>query len=279
MSLLNLSVGTIRSHPIILLPFSTVAFLHLFIIEIFYFSPRYPLKVFFDPLVRKLWGEGYLHYPANFLIFPQLFYSCQIVLFIFVTGFFIGWAVKIIEAVEQKRKLQLGRLLMGLLPSYIHILVASVLSFLVFRALIKSYELLLLKLNTFGSGSQTLSVVYKIMLEAGPYVSVLFGAIVIILFAFVIPLIVLEKKKIHQALLGHFRLLFSSWGLISRMVLIPTFIYLPVVLLRENSLAIGADSLPEFRVILLAFGVVIVLMIDAVVYTAVTKFILGEKKE
>jgi len=47
--LLKGSVDTFVNNPIILLPFLTIAFIQLLILEILYFSPRFPLSVFFNP--------------------------------------------------------------------------------------------------------------------------------------------------------------------------------------------------------------------------------------
>ena len=61
--LIRFSLNTLFQNPLIAYPFVIIAFIQLFVLEIFYFAPRYPLSIFFGPLIRTLYGEGYLHYP------------------------------------------------------------------------------------------------------------------------------------------------------------------------------------------------------------------------
>src|SRR3990167_8068562 len=88
--LLKGSVDTYIAHPVILIPFLTLAFIQLLILEILFFFPRYPLSVFFNPIVRTLWGEGFVHFPNNYLILPKLFQNAQVFIYIFVSSYLIS---------------------------------------------------------------------------------------------------------------------------------------------------------------------------------------------
>ena len=70
--LLRGSIETFITHPVILFPFVTIAFIQMLILEVLYFAPRFPLSVFFNPIVKTLWGEKFVHYPHNFVVLPSL---------------------------------------------------------------------------------------------------------------------------------------------------------------------------------------------------------------
>jgi len=80
--LLRESVNSYIANPIILIPFLTIAFIQLFILEILYFAPRYPLRVFFGPIIERFWGEGFLHYPFYLTVIPKIFQLIQIPIYL-----------------------------------------------------------------------------------------------------------------------------------------------------------------------------------------------------
>ncbi len=57
----------------ILIPFLIVGFIEALFLEILYFAPGFPFSRLFNPLVERLYGADYIHYPANFLVMPRLF--------------------------------------------------------------------------------------------------------------------------------------------------------------------------------------------------------------
>src|SRR3989338_4563138 len=91
--LLRGAVNTFISRPIILLPFMTIAFIQLVILELLYFAPRFPMSAFFNPIVQTLWGEKFTHYPNNFIVLPKLFQYAQAPIYIFFSCFFIAVAI------------------------------------------------------------------------------------------------------------------------------------------------------------------------------------------
>ena len=57
-ALLRASVNTIITNPVIVYPFCIIAFIQLLVLEVLYFSPRFPLSVFFGPIIARLHGEA-----------------------------------------------------------------------------------------------------------------------------------------------------------------------------------------------------------------------------
>ncbi|MDP3789263.1 MAG: hypothetical protein Q8R48_02550, partial [Candidatus Omnitrophota bacterium] len=55
----------LSNNPVIFTPFIFIAFLECLVLEISYFSARFPLSSIFAPIIRKFFGEQFLHYPGN----------------------------------------------------------------------------------------------------------------------------------------------------------------------------------------------------------------------
>ena len=77
------SFGLILRYPLILFPFVVLAFLEGLALELIYFFPAKPLASIAKPLVSRLFGEVFVHYPGSLVLLPQLFYYAQMLLYIF----------------------------------------------------------------------------------------------------------------------------------------------------------------------------------------------------
>ncbi|MDE2028896.1 MAG: hypothetical protein KGJ11_10200, partial [Candidatus Omnitrophica bacterium] len=65
-SILKSVLTLLSRHPVIFYPLVISIFLQLLALEILFFAPRPPLSVFFGPLISRVWGPAYVHYPYNF---------------------------------------------------------------------------------------------------------------------------------------------------------------------------------------------------------------------
>ena len=141
--LLKEAVNSFVANPIILFPFMTTAFIQLLVLEIIYFAPRFPLVYFFGPIIRRMAGEMYLHYPQHLFLIPKWFQVAQYFLFIFVSSFLIAVAIEIIKNINSNKKTTFSNALRAMLPQYVHICLAAILTFLVFYALSKLQGLII----------------------------------------------------------------------------------------------------------------------------------------
>ena len=124
MPLLKGAVDTFFNNPIILIPFITIAFVQLLVLEVLYFSPRFPLASFFNPIIGTLWGAEFIHYPNNILILPKLFQNIQALVYIFISSFLIAVAIWIISAINDGKKVNFSLACKVTLRHYIHIFCA-----------------------------------------------------------------------------------------------------------------------------------------------------------
>jgi hypothetical protein len=63
----------IRKHPVILVPLVLAGIIDILILTVDFFYPQRPFLSLFSPVIRRIWGDYFLHYPYNFLLFPKLF--------------------------------------------------------------------------------------------------------------------------------------------------------------------------------------------------------------
>ncbi len=276
--LLRGAVNTFITHPVILFPFVTIAFIQLTFLEILYFAPRFPSAVFFNPIVKTLWGEGFNHYPNNFIVLPKLFHYAQAPLYIFISSFFISTAIAIIAAVDDGHKVKLLPAFRNVFKQYVHIFVGALISFGVFFGIHKLHSLLVMRAWDISSTEGIFFILKTAVLQTIPYVNLLNGIFVTAIFAFVFPLIVIENKKIFSAIGLNFKYLWGSFWIVFFIILIPTLFYVPVLLLRGNIAGVAQSTFPEMRVLILAVSVLVTMFIDATVYTAITTYYLLKKE-
>ena len=124
--LLRGAINTVISNPVILVPFLTIAFIQLLVLELLYFFPRFPLSKFINPVVITLWGREFIHYPNNFLILPKLFQIAQVFIYLFVSCFFIAVAIAIITNINNGQKINVGATCREMFGQYIDIFSLSI---------------------------------------------------------------------------------------------------------------------------------------------------------
>jgi len=278
LSLISSSISTLASNKIILFPLCITVFIQLLILEILYFSPRWPLKVFFDPIIRTFWPEKYLHYPSHLMLLPKLWQMVQDPLFVLISSYFVAVAIGIIAMINSGKKVRPALVIKETLSFYIHIVVAIALSLLVVKAGSWVHNLVIQRAFLIRSGSGIFYWIKRIIIDGAPYFNLLLNVIVSSLFAYVLPIIVIEKKKVFPALLQNFKMFFGSVWPTFLIVLIPSLSYILIILLFSSSFSLE-ETFPEMRIWILVLSVFISFAIDAVVYTAITIFYLLKKEQ
>ncbi len=277
-AILRSALGTIMSHPVILFPFSIVAFVQLLLLEIIYFAPREPLRRFFEPLILRFDGEVFLHYPFNFFMMTRWFQKVQIPVYLFLSTYIIGVAIAVIRDINGDRKVCIGKLFRETLSSYVHLFIMGLLSVGLLAGFNYGYGFLVRRALQISSTSGIFFIIKQTVVLGMPYFNLLFAVLVTALFAFVLPVIVIEKKKIFGAIMQNFRLLGGSFFCLAGIVLIPSLLYLPVILLRGSKQLFGDVLPPEMWGVLLVVSVFVLLLIDALQYTAITTLYLLKKE-
>lgn len=264
---------SLKKHSILLKPFIIFGLIDLAALLLIYFGVRMPLRLVFGPIIRTFWGEAYLHYPDNFMLLPKLVSLSRMALTIIFGSFLTGVAVAIVFGIYNKKEIKLKDAFKAALKQYSSLLIVVLIFTLGFYFLIKLVGIGLVKY--FLAGHRRL-----LFLNAGLWLGPILLALNFMLalliqsaFVYAIPLLIIEKQKLTNAILGSFllfkRLFFPTLILVG----LPMLAYIPIILLNANPGFLIERAFPEFVLWVSFFGCVIsALVIDPLV-TITTAFL------
>lgn len=280
-ALLKIAVSTLLTRPAVFFPFVIIAFIQLVIFEVIFFAPRYPLNAFFGPLIEKMEGEIFLHYPFNFLVLTKWFQNTflQSAIFIAISSLFIGMAVAVINMINNDETVKQKLALRKAGQSYVHLFTAALITVLAMLGMSHLHGLVIKRAMQIGATAGVKLLIKKAVLLSAPYVNLVLAVFVTTLFIFVIPIIIVEKKKIFAALVQNFKLVGKTFFPAFVVILLPALLYIPIILLRMASPILQRQFSPEILAWIAILGVVFSVIIDAVHYTAMTTFYLLQKEE
>ena len=265
-------------HQQIFYPFIIVVFINFLALEILYFLPRYPLSIFFAPIVSRIWGEQYLHYPMSLMLLPKLFYYVQMLISLFVSSFLTVLIVDMVAAINNEKQVNFKTSLRVSLPGYIYIILYSFLFLLMVQIFNKAYSLLLGRAFKIHSTIGIYFWIKKIVFYAAPYVQFIYGIFVTAFLIYIPVLIILEKKKFFGAVIGNFKALFGSFWFTFILVLIPTLFYLPILLLWENIGYLVQNTSPEIQVLTIILSIFVTTGINVFIMATATTYYLYKKE-
>lgn len=273
--LIQSSFYSLFAHKEILFPFTMIALVQLLFLEIIYFLPRSPLTIFFGPIIRKLFGEAYLHYPFNFMIMPKIFQNLQIPLYIIVNSFFVGMAIAIIKTINNDEKIDMKKISTATIKGYVHIFCCSLIALGLVKGLFFLFGKVYVRATMIGATTGIKVLIKNVILDGAPYWNLLISVVVSTLLAYVIPSIIIDKKKIFGALINNAKNLWGSFWYTFIIILIPTLLYIPVLLLRKS---LPTNTIPELHALIIIISIVVMIIIDAISYTAITTYYLLKKE-
>jgi hypothetical protein len=271
---LRTAYNIILTNPVVFYPLWIMAFVQLFILEIFFFAPRQPLAGFFAPLITNLHGETFLHYPYNFALLIKWFDKVQIPLYVFFDSFFLGAMVLIIDQINDDKPVDLKKVFKTAFFRYIHLCLIAALSAGLILKLTSSYQM---AKKHFLADPGAPWFLKKPVFYGDGVVNLMISVLVLSIFAFVIPIIMIEKKNFFSALVLNFKNQLKSLWLVFILILLPSLLYVPIFLLRMSWQKVDALPVPELSGALLVVSVFVWLFIDAMRYTAVTTYYLLEQ--
>ena len=276
--LLGGALSTLFKNPQIFYPFCILAFVQLFIMEILFFSNRFPLVLFFKPIITRLKGAQYLHYPFNYELINYWFQSAQIFIFLFVSSVVVGKVVLMIFKINSGGALEQKMPKLGL-KRYVNLVVAFFAIYLLMYGMTSLYGILIKRAFQIRSTNGVYFLIKQFVLMGAPYFNLLFSIMVTTAMAYVVPVIVLENKNVFIGIARNFKILRMSVVPLFTVIFISSLIYVPVLLVRSNYKWLSSFISPETWQIFVIFGVFVMLFIDAFQYTAITMCYLLAKDE
>jgi hypothetical protein len=274
------TIQSIKDNPVLFLPFGVFATFEFISLIIVYFAPRMPLKLLFGPPIKALWGERFLHYPANFILMPKLVSLARIGLTVIIGSLLTGIATILVYNLYKNTKINLKSAFKLALKKYVSLFTIVLLFTLIFYFLDKLTSKLLVKYFVSGH-TRLLFLSARIWL--GPILTCLSFAIAVIIqsaFIYAIPILLIEEETLTKSIIksfGLFKKLFVKTLLLAGL---PMLTYIPVVVLQSDPAFLIAKLFPEavFLVSILSL-VISSLIIDLFITLSSTQLYLMHKDE
>ncbi len=270
------SLGFMKKNPVVMMPFVIIAFLELLALEFIYFSSRIPLSYVANPIIRKFFGEPFIHYPGSLVVLPRLFYYKQIGIYIVFGAFLTAVAVNMFKNIKDGLPVKAKAMIRNTLKNYV--------SLLIYAVLISALVFVLRKSDTF-----VYSRVMKVVAQHTPQSWALLFSVCFTLFLFLtnivmqtflictIPFIVIQKVSILKALARSIMLGLRNFFTIFALIFLPFFIYLPVIFLKSFSAQIMDKTFPEINVFITIMGIIVTIFLDSFAIICVSQFVIDKK--
>lgn len=259
-----------KINPNLYLPFLIFAAIEAITLIILYFSVRMPLVYVFGPPIARFWGERFLHYPANFLLLPKLLSLARSVTIVAFGSLFTGVAVFIALNSYNNKRTNLKEAFKAGIKKYISLfLVVFIVSIILYYSLIFS-TLILAKYcphTWLGPILLTINFFLAVVIQAA--------------FLYAIPMLIIENAKLFKSLVGSLTLFIKLFIPTIILVALPMIIYIPILVLTQNSPVLINKFFPEIIVFVLLLAIIVnTLIIDPLVTVSGTNlFLLSRMSE
>lgn len=272
------TAGMIGKHPVLLMPFVFIAFFEFLALEIVCFASRAPLLSTLGPIIRKFFGEEYLHYPGSVFIAPQAFYYLDVAIYVILGVALTAVSVNMFNNYREGRPVRAGAIGKNTIKKYISFVLFGALMIFLMTLLKKGDAIILRKALRLASNHiehKMLTNIYMLVMPLSLYVINLFLQLFFIL---TVPVIVIEKKGIVRALWRSVTLGLTNFFNILGIIFLPFLIYLPIILLKSRAAEIGSKTFPELAVILTGASLIIAVFIDSFMILCASQFLIDNER-
>ncbi|MBN2483170.1 MAG: hypothetical protein JXD21_03055 [Candidatus Omnitrophica bacterium] len=256
----------IRKQPVVFLPFIISGAVSLLVLYILFLAPQRPIAYLLAPPIRAIAGEKFLHYPFNFVLLPNLFRLGDLAVSAFLGMLMSAVSVGMVADVYSRRT-----------PSFLISLIVG------FK---RYFALVLLWIISFG----IIAVVMKFLphlfnlqarLGKSAFVAVSLCVSIVVqsLFVYMLPILIIDRKKLWGAFLENIRMLLSRLVPTVILVALPSLLYVPMLILKSYASLFARTGFPESVLIILAVGVIAALVIDYWITISITVYFLKNKTE
>lgn len=266
---------SLKSHPLIYVPFIIFATLESIALSLIYLAPRMPLRLVLGPPIKTFWGERFLHYPANFILLPKLASLNRMALTVILSSLLTGVAVAMAYDIYNKKVVKLSAAFKAALKKYIYLF------FVVFIFTLSFFitsKIISVGLARYFIAGHSRLLFLKASLWLGPVLSGINFIIALIIqsaFIYAIPVLIIGNKNLIKSIVTSFALFKKLFIPTLILVGLPMLFYLPIMVLNYNTLFLIYRVFPEFVLLVSFLGIIMSsLVIDPLVTISVTLFYL-----
>ena len=217
-----------------------------------------------------------MHYPYNYILLSRWYHGLESFIYVFINCFFYAAAVATIALIDKNKEIHWKQIFQRIRSSYIHLAAAMLLNVFSLSLLSFLFAIVIRRAEQIRSTAGTYSVIKSIILISAPYMHFLMAILSFSAFAFLIPIIILENKSFFAALKSNF---LRYGGLIADVFILSGLtgsLYLPFLLYRSFLSEKWAVISPEISGLWLVLSILVMLIIDAVQWTAITLLYLSK---
>lgn len=249
----------------IFLPFFLVGLVDVFLLIIIYLAPQPPFSVILGPPIKIFWGERFLHYPLNLFLIPRLFDIAHTISTALIGVLMTGVAVKMFEEIHGGSRPDFGRGLARSFRVYLRIFIIWLVMFGLVSVVFKVLPAIFRPKHSMAA---------ILVSGVGLLVTILIQA----LFIYAIPAVIVEEKKIWQAIKRSVSFCLSN--LVPTLILVglPMVVYIPLLILKGKFSLLTSKIFPEAILIFVIVGVVISVIMDCLVTSSTAVFFLNKRK-
>lgn len=269
----------LKNNRAIFIPFLLFAVIDLISLFILFLAPRMPLRIVLGPIIKTIWSETFLHYPANFILLQKLTFLARLVLSVLIGSLLTGMAVSLIQSVFYKKTVELKKSFLEALKIYFSLFLVTLIVTGLFYFAGKFMTFCLSKY--FSRHARFLFIGARVWL--GPILMVLNFLVALLmqaLFVYAIPLLIIEKVKFKKALV-HSVALFKKFFIPTILLIgLPMLLYVPIIVMEYNTVFLIEQFIPEIILVILIIGVFVnSLVIDPLITTGITFLYLKKREE
>jgi hypothetical protein len=270
---------TFISQPRILIPFLIFTGLELMAIFVLFLAPRMPLRLIFASPIQTFWGEGYLHYPANFLLLPKLSSLARMALSVFFSSLLTGVSIHAYAEYCRSKKVRLANSLKVALRKYASLVCMVALVTIIFYICSKLITILLAR---YFLGGHTKLLFIPAGIWMGPLQTVFNMAAAMLIqsaFIYALPYIVIDDVRLVKSIFYSLLLCKKMFLRTILLVGLPMLLYLPTIVLTSQSVFLINNLFPEsILLVLLGGAIVSSCIIDPLSTISITHVFLNQKK-
>jgi hypothetical protein len=266
----------IVTKPIIIFPFIIIALLETMVLELAYFSTRPPISGISVPIIRKFFGEPFVHYPGILIILPKLFYYGQVVVYVLFSVFLMSITVNIIKNVKAGLPVKESAMIRNALKHYLSLMGYALIAIIIIIVTEKADMYVFSKVVRFATKHLPLVIPKLYYIVSLP---LLFLANVIIqtLLMPTLPILVIEKKSLIISLAKSIYLGFRNFKTVFLLLFLPYLIYAPLMLLKSFPAELAERSIPEINLYITFAGIVVSIFVDFFIITSLTQWYIDKR--
>lgn len=259
----NKSFEILRKHPVVVVPFLMVALFDAVILAVLTFSRQQPLSSIIGPAVSALCGKEFFHYPGNFLMLPKVFNYVRTSIGFSAGLFFTSIAVSLIRQAEQDISPKLWFGIKKTIRRYFRLTVIWSVNIGLYFSVLRIFK---------NIGPYFSSNILRLVME---FISVMSLQV---LFAFAIPAVIIENKKITLAFKRSVMILKLYPVTAFLFVMVPGLLLIPVNFLNLNIPLLSADAAPRATMNVLFLYIIAITVIDFFITSSATILFLMHRK-